>query len=184
MIREVRVIWKSSALPRLDKARVKSAPVILALPRGPTAILVRLARRFLSDRLSRRSYPLSAASDERRPEGCEHPNEGGKRSADGLGTRRRAGFGYSTRGNAQPGHRRASFYLTQHELECLDDLARQLGWTRSVVEGEARRACLEIYGDARLLRRSVRTPAPAPESPEAVSPEVPQRRPRERTSTA
>jgi hypothetical protein len=38
------------------------------------------------------------------------------------------------------GHERRSFYLTQQEVDCLNDLVRQFGWSRSTVVGAALRA--------------------------------------------
>jgi hypothetical protein len=41
------------------------------------------------------------------------------------------------------GHQRGSFYLSQREVECLNELVRQFGWSRSTVIGRAIEARLE-----------------------------------------
>jgi hypothetical protein len=46
-------------------------------------------------------------------------------------------FGLSHERKRAGGHQRHSFYLTQHDLECLNCLARQFGWSRSTVVGRA-----------------------------------------------
>jgi len=46
------------------------------------------------------------------------------------------------------GQRRMSCYLTQHELECLNKLAREFKWARGTVVGAAIRAVWKQHVNA------------------------------------